>query len=115
VARIAASDLRSLGFQVVDVSKAEQDHPTTVVRHDPRFDRSAASVATALRGAPLEAEPGQGRTVRIILGQDYTGVDEIVLRRPGSTEGPTAGPQKAATTAPDPALESRRADADICS
>jgi LCP family protein required for cell wall assembly len=116
VARIAASDLTSLGFEVVDVRRGErEDQTTTVVRHDPRYDRSAATVATALRGARLEVERGQGRTMSIVLGRDYTGVDELVVRRPGASKTPGAEAPKPAVTAADPSLESRRADADVCS
>ncbi|WP_406865333.1 LCP family protein [Streptomyces sp. HUAS MG47] len=54
----------------------------TLVTYDPRWDRSAKSLAAALPGAELRAVAGQGRTMRVTAGADYRGVTPV---RPEST------------------------------
>ena len=114
-ARLAATDLASLGFRVADTRRADADVSQTVVRYDPRFDRSARTVATAVRGAQLEPVDGLGRTVQVVLGPDYSGVDEIVFRRPaGGPSGEASPGSDSPTTDPDEAFQARSADDDVC-
>ncbi|OKK16668.1 LytR family transcriptional regulator [Streptomyces sp. CB00455] len=54
----------------------------TVVAYDPRWDRSARSVAAALPGSELRAVPGQGRTVLVIAGSDYQKVAAVRAEDP---------------------------------
>ena len=49
----------------------------TLVTYDPRWDRSAKSLAAALPGCELKAVPGQGRTLRVTAGTDYKGVTPV--------------------------------------
>ncbi len=67
--------LRGTGFATTRTPRtapgAEREH--TVVEYDPRWDRSAKSLAAALPGARLEAVTGRGGTLRVIVGADYKG------------------------------------------
>ncbi|MBD3579029.1 MULTISPECIES: LCP family protein [Streptomyces] len=80
--------LRATGFDTTRAPgyAARRDHKRTVIAYDPRWDRSARTVATALPGSELRAVPGQGRTVRVIAGADYR---KVVPVRP---EEPQRGP-----------------------
>ncbi|MEU8528726.1 MULTISPECIES: LCP family protein [Streptomyces] len=49
----------------------------TLVTYDPRWDRSARSLAAALPGCELKAVKGQGRTLRVTAGADYRGVTPV--------------------------------------
>ncbi|MET9733030.1 LCP family protein [Streptomyces sp. NPDC006458] len=49
----------------------------TVVAHDPRWDRSAKSLATALPGSELRAVKGQGATLKVIVGTDFEKVRKV--------------------------------------
>ncbi|MGW6027150.1 LCP family protein [Streptomyces sp. NPDC055099] len=43
----------------------------TIVAYDPRWDRSAKSLATALPGCQMKAINGQGATLKVLAGQDF--------------------------------------------
>ncbi|MFD9356330.1 LCP family protein [Streptomyces sp. NPDC060031] len=70
------SALRATGFDTTGApgNGASRDVKRTVITYDPRWDRSARTVSTALPGSELRAVPGQGRTVVVIAGADYTKV-----------------------------------------
>ncbi|MFF3861600.1 LCP family protein [Streptomyces sp. NPDC002209] len=65
--------LRATGFDTTraPVGGASRDVKRTVITYDPRWDRSARTVSTALPGSELRAVAGQGRTVLVIAGADY--------------------------------------------
>ncbi|WP_442815972.1 MULTISPECIES: LCP family protein [unclassified Streptomyces] len=67
------SALRATGFDTTRApgNGASRDVKRTVIAYDPRWDRSARTVSTALPGSELRAVPGQGRTVLVIAGADY--------------------------------------------
>lgn len=50
--------------------------------YDPRWDRSARTVATALPGIELRAVPGQGRTLIVTAGADYKKVVPVRAEDP---------------------------------
>ncbi|MGW0081333.1 LCP family protein [Streptomyces sp. NPDC003393] len=54
----------------------------TVVLYDPRWDRSARSLAAALPGAGLRAVPGQGPTLKVIAGNDFRQVRKVRVEDP---------------------------------
>ncbi|MEU8522720.1 LCP family protein [Streptomyces sp. NBC_01216] len=71
--------LRATGF---DTTRAPRtgDGPEvtrTRVEYDPRWDRSAKSLAAALPGAELRAVKGRGATLRVTAGTDYRGVTPV--------------------------------------
>ncbi|MFF7330740.1 LCP family protein [Streptomyces sp. NPDC090306] len=49
----------------------------TVVAYDPRWDRSARSLAAALPGSELRAVPGQGPVLKVIAGTDFKKVRKV--------------------------------------
>ncbi|MGW5653038.1 LCP family protein [Streptomyces humi] len=55
------------------VTAARHDLKRTVISFDPRWDRSARSLAAALPGSELRAVPGQGPTMRVSVGTDFKG------------------------------------------
>ncbi|MFF3452437.1 LCP family protein [Streptomyces sp. NPDC002667] len=54
----------------------------TVVSYDPRWDRSAKSLAAALPGAELRAVPGQGPLLKVIAGADFKQVTRVRAEEP---------------------------------
>ncbi len=76
--------LRATGFDTTRApgNGASRDVKRTVITYDPRWDRSARSVATALPGSELRAVAGQGRTVLVIAGADYSKVVPVRAEDP---------------------------------
>ncbi|MPY60807.1 LytR family transcriptional regulator [Streptomyces spongiae] len=72
--RLAAVGFRTTG---VPVNARYRDVARTVVVYDPRWDRSARSLAAALPGAELREVPGQGPTLRVIAGTDFKAVRKV--------------------------------------
>ncbi|MFB6843102.1 LCP family protein [Streptomyces sp. NPDC056361] len=71
--------LRATGFDTTrtPMTGAGQEYPRTVVEYDPRWDRSAKSLAAALPGAQLRAVAGRGATLRVTVGGNYRGVTGV--------------------------------------
>ncbi|MFI1660777.1 LCP family protein [Streptomyces sp. NPDC020472] len=71
--------LRATGFDTTRTPRtgAGRERGRTVVEYDPRWDRSAKSLAAALPGAELRAVPGRGGTLRVTVGGDYKGVTAV--------------------------------------
>ncbi|MEU7553822.1 LCP family protein [Streptomyces sp. NPDC044571] len=80
--------LRGTGFDTTGApgNGAGRNVKRTVIAYDPRWDRSARTVSTALPGSELRPVRGQGRTVLVIAGADYK---KVVPVRP---EDPSEGP-----------------------
>ncbi|WP_443051262.1 LCP family protein [Streptomyces sp. NBC_00190] len=76
--------LRATGFDTTRApgNGASRDVKRTVVSYDPRWDRSARSLATALPGSELRAVAGQGRTVLVVAGSDYRKVVPVRAEDP---------------------------------
>jgi LCP family protein required for cell wall assembly len=72
--QLAATGFRTTG---TPVNASARDVRRTVVAHDPRWDRSARSLATALPGSELREVPGQGATLRVIVGTDFEKVRRV--------------------------------------
>ncbi|NYV78748.1 LCP family protein, partial [Streptomyces sp. UH6] len=64
------------------VNAGDRSLRRTVVLHDPRWDRSAKSLATALPGSELRARPGLGPTLRVLAGADFKGVRKVKAEDP---------------------------------
>ncbi|MCH0538460.1 LCP family protein [Streptomyces sp. MUM 203J] len=82
--------LRATGFRTTRTpyNADRRDVVRTVVAYDPRWDRSARTLAEALPGAELRAMPGQGPVMRVTAGTAHTTV------RPVRAEAPVAAPPK---------------------
>ncbi|MFB6812328.1 LCP family protein [Streptomyces sp. NPDC056387] len=76
--------LRATGFDTTRApgNGASRDVKRTVITYDPRWDRSARTVSTALPGSELRAVPGQGRTVLVVAGADYRKVVPVRAEDP---------------------------------
>ena len=89
LAASAQQALHATGFVTPGMpTTAAQHSARTVIRYDPRWDRSAKALAVALPGAKLEAAPGLGAVLRVTLGADYTKVSPV--------SGPAPAPKKSA-------------------
>ncbi|MGW1075849.1 LCP family protein [Streptomyces sp. NPDC002537] len=83
LARATDAALRATGFGTTGLpadAPARAVLPRTVIAFDPRWDRSARTLAAALPGAELRAVPGQGPLMRVTLGTDFTGVRQVRVR-----------------------------------
>ncbi|WP_201452541.1 LCP family protein [Streptomyces sp. HM190] len=81
--QLAATGFRTTG---TPVNAGRTDVRRTVVVHDPRWDRSARSLATALPGAELRKAPGQGPVLRVIAGADFRKVRKVRAEDPDQGE-----------------------------
>ncbi|MFF4247710.1 LCP family protein [Streptomyces sp. NPDC001822] len=88
--------LRGTGFNTTraPLSGGTSDLKRTIVSYDPRWDRSAKSLATALPGCELRAVKGQGGTMKVIAGSDFTKVQRVKAEDPQRGEfGTVTGDQ----------------------
>ncbi|MFF2852913.1 LCP family protein [Streptomyces sp. NPDC058001] len=72
--------LRRTGFRTTGAPHDAQPGSTaerTVVVYDPRWDRSARSLATALPGSELRPAPGQGPVMKVVAGEDFKEVRRV--------------------------------------
>ncbi|MDI3409078.1 LCP family protein [Streptomyces sp. B-S-A6] len=77
--------LRGTGFRTTGAPvsvKKPGSVPQTVVAYDPRWDRSAKSLAAALPGCRLKPVNGQGSLLKVIAGADYKGVQRVQAEDP---------------------------------
>ncbi|WP_374213919.1 LCP family protein [Streptomyces sp. A3M-1-3] len=76
--------LKATGFNTTGSpgNAASRDVRRTVVSYDPRWNRSAQSLAVALPGAELRAVKGQGPTLRVTAGTDFKGVTPVRAEDP---------------------------------
>lgn len=76
--------LHGTGFDTTraPLNGEQRDLKHTLVTYDPRWDRSAKSLAAALPGAELKAVKGQGATMKVIAGADYAKVERVRAEEP---------------------------------
>ncbi|GAA2928360.1 LCP family protein [Streptomyces thioluteus] len=86
----AGAELRATGFALTGAAAAAPAPlPHTEVAFDPRWDRSARTLAAALPGAALRPVTGQGPVMRVTLGADFGGVRVVrAVERQRSTAAP---------------------------
>ncbi|WP_239513158.1 LCP family protein [Streptomyces actuosus] len=82
--------LRATGFRTTGVPVNAADHTVrrTVVAYDPRWDRSARSLAAALPGSELRAVKGQGAVLKVIAGADFRQVRSVRAEEPARADAP---------------------------
>jgi LCP family protein required for cell wall assembly len=80
--------LAGTGFRTTRVPVNAQDRSLrqTVVRYDPGWDRSAKSLAAALPGSGLQAVPGQGPVLEVVVGADFKEVRRVRADDPSQGE-----------------------------
>ncbi len=68
---------------------ADRRTARTVIQYDPRWDRSAKSLAAAVPGARLAPVAGQGAEMRLVLGEDGRGraVRAVAVQPPPAAAG----------------------------
>ncbi|MFP3992409.1 LCP family protein [Streptomyces sp. E11-3] len=96
LAKRVDSALRATGFQTTKApgNAERRDVRRTVVAYDPRWDRSAKSLATALPGSELQAVKGQGAVLRVIAGADFEKVTRVRAKNANRGEfGASTGDQ----------------------
>ncbi|MFJ4964507.1 putative transcriptional regulator YwtF [Streptomyces sp. ADI96-02] len=71
--------LRATGFNTtrVPLNGKLRDVKRTLVTYDPRWDRSAKSLGAALPGSELRPVAGQGGTMQVTAGSDFTEVRRV--------------------------------------
>ena len=80
----AADQLRKLGFTVTSVGNAKpKGQTTTTMTYDPSWDVSASTLEWAAN-ATGTAAPGQGRTMVLTVGSDWSGVRKPVITDPST-------------------------------
>ncbi|WP_369235849.1 LCP family protein [Streptomyces sp. R21] len=90
------SALRGTGFRTTrqPANAADRAVKRTVVAYDPRWDRSAKSLAAALPGCELRAVKGQGPLMKVIAGTDFKQVRRVRADDPQQGEfGAVTGDQ----------------------
>lgn len=77
-------ELAATGFATTraPVNADDRDVRRTIVLYDPRWDRSAKSLATALPGSELRPVREQGPPLRVIAGRDFTKVRKVRAENP---------------------------------
>ncbi|WP_435862046.1 LCP family glycopolymer transferase [Streptomyces phaeochromogenes] len=87
------SGLSATGFRTTraPVNAPDRSIRRTIVQYDPRWDRSAKSLATALPGSELRPVNGQGPLMKVIAGSDFKQVHQV------RAEDPTQGEFKTVT------------------
>jgi LCP family protein required for cell wall assembly len=80
--------LAATGFRTtrLPVNAADRTLKRTVVAHDPRWDRSAKSLAAALPGSELRPVKGLGATLKVIAGADFREVRRVRALDPAQAE-----------------------------
>ncbi|MEU0248477.1 LCP family protein [Streptomyces sp. NPDC006235] len=80
--------LASTGFRTTraPMNAAVRDVKRTIIAHDPRWDRSAKSLAAALPGSELRPVKGLGATLKVIAGADFERVRKVRAEDPGEGE-----------------------------
>ncbi|WP_078510082.1 LCP family protein [Streptomyces sp. Tu 6176] len=82
LARRVDTALAAAGFATTKapVDARQRGVTRTLVFYDPRWDRSARSLAAALPGSELRAVPGQGATLRVVAGSGFRQVRQVRVR-----------------------------------
>lgn len=118
----AHGDLAQAGFRMNAAARGGQalgitGTTQTVIRYDPRWDRSVQTVAAALPGSRLEAVEGLGRTIEVVVGSGYAGVTAVTAP-PSAPASGTAERSPAASggpaSAPAPAITATTGDKVVC-
>ncbi|MFF8192024.1 LCP family protein [Streptomyces bobili] len=80
--------LRATGFRTTGRPATGRDTSVrrTVISHDPRWDRSAKSLAAALPGSELRAVPGLGPTLKVTVGTESHQVRKVRADDPEQVE-----------------------------
>ncbi|MEV5985679.1 LCP family protein [Streptomyces sp. NPDC052051] len=89
--------LAATGFRVVGRPADLPNHAVghTVIVYDPRWNRSATALATALPGSELRPTPGQGPALKVTVGTDTPTVRPVHPAQPQEQQPVLTGDQVA--------------------
>ncbi|MEU1133511.1 LCP family protein, partial [Streptomyces sp. NPDC005900] len=76
-AELRATGFRTTGLPTDAPNAATAPFPRTVVAYDPRWDRSAKTLATALPGCEMRQVERQGAVLKVIAGKDFKAVRPV--------------------------------------
>ncbi|MDT0457863.1 LCP family protein [Streptomyces sp. DSM 41527] len=84
-----ARELHATGFATTGAPGASPlgRTPRTVIAYDPRWDRSARSLAAALPGAELRPVAGRGPVMQVTVGQGHQAVQRVRAEEPAQKPG----------------------------
>ncbi|MHC3470547.1 LCP family protein [Streptomyces sp. 7R007] len=87
--------LAATGFQTTrqPANAPDRSVQRTVVAYDPRWDRSARSLAAALPGSELRPVKGLGPTLKVIAGADFRDVRKVRAEEPPNQSAVVTGDQ----------------------
>jgi hypothetical protein len=88
LAGTVATALHGDGFVVGAVGNAPAAVAQTLVRYGPGAEAKAATVAAAVPGAVLQADPGAGSGVQLVIGPGYSSVVPVRVAAPSSAPAP---------------------------
>jgi LCP family protein required for cell wall assembly len=77
LARRTAADLTSVGFAIADTGNAGVGATSSVVRYAPNRLDAARTLAAAVPGSVLQADPALGRTLQLVVGSSYRGAQVV--------------------------------------
>jgi LCP family protein required for cell wall assembly len=102
LAATVAAALRQQGFAGGTVGNAPAAVAQTTVRYGPQAQDKARTVAAAVPGAVLEADPAAGGSVQLVIGPNYSSVVPVQLSPPTSAapSAPAASTAAAAKAGP---------------
>lgn len=80
--------LRAIGFNTTraPLNGESREVRRTYVLYDPRWDRSARSLAAALPGSKLRKSKGQGPTLKVVAGRDFKAATPVRAEEPARGE-----------------------------
>jgi hypothetical protein len=84
LAGTVATALRGQGFVVGTVGNAPAAVPQTVVRYGPDAQAQAQTVAAAVPGSVLQADPSAGAGVKLVIGPGYSSVVPVQVAPPAA-------------------------------
>ncbi|MGW1997881.1 LCP family protein [Embleya sp. NPDC001921] len=102
-------DLKNAGFAMAGAPRVSTstDGVRTIIRYDPRWNRSVKTVQAALPGATLESVTGLGRTIEVVAGSSYQGTTPVRV-------GGASSEQPSIAATPNPAYSAKSGDEVSC-
>ena len=86
LARKASNDLSKVGFAVIGIPQTRGSGATqTTIFYGPSKADSARTLAAALPGAVLQADPSLSRTLEVVVGSSYSGAKAVTVTNAPST------------------------------
>src|SRR5205085_6348994 len=112
LAATAAAALKTDGFALGTVGNAPAAVPQTVVRYGPEARAGARTVAAAVPGSVLQADPAAGASVQLVIGPGYSSVQPVQVSAPTpAPAAPSASGAAASAARSEPGAAAKAAKA----